>query len=68
MVFLFENIPDEKEIIQWTFINNITNYYWYVQKRIKEELNIKNGLTAIAKHIVETQILHWTQLTKSLDM
>ena len=42
--------------LQWTFINIKWSY-----------INMKNGLT-VAKHIVETQTLHWKQWTKSLDM
>ena len=45
------------------------HYQWLLIFQ-KEELykHLKDGLTAIVKHIVETQTLHWKQLTKSLDM
>ena len=42
------------------FINFLKhNHYWLIQS--KEKLNIKNGLTAIAKHFAETQALHWKE-------
>ena len=49
-------------------MNISQQHYQWLLIRSKEELNINNCLTAIAKHIVETQTLHWKQLRKTLDM
>ena len=59
----------KKKFIKYSNTMNIypQHYQWFLIFQ-KEELNIKDGLTAIVKHIVETQTLDWKQLTKSLDM
>ena len=49
-------------------MNISQQHYQWLLIRSKEELNINNCLTAIAKHIVETQTLHWKQLRNTLDM
>ena len=60
---LIKFLVKEKFIKYFYTMNMYRQHYQWFLIRSKEELNIKDGLTAIAKHIVETLTLHWKQLT-----
>ena len=69
LFFLFSNFPDEKEIHNIFKYNEHFSTTWSMSiDTFERGINIRYCLTAIAKHIVETQTLHWKRLRTSLDM
>ena len=68
LFFLFSNFPDEKEIHKFKYNEHFSTTWSMIIDTFEREMNIKYCLTAIAKHIVETQTLHWKRLRTSLDM
>ena len=69
LFFLFSNFPDEKEIHNIFKYNEHFSTTWPMSiDTFERGISIKYCLTAIAKHIVETQTLHWKRLRTSLDM
>ena len=59
LLFLFSNFPDEKEIHNKSKYNeHFSTTLSMIIDRFERGINIRYCLTAIAKHIVETQTLH----------
>ena len=59
LFLLFSSLPDEKEIHNiFQYNEHFSTTLSMIIDTFEREINIKYCLTAIAKHIVETQTLH----------